>query len=573
MFADSTLSLEAPGFLINDIDLSGETLTAIAILDNVDNGTLAAFADGRFSYTPDPDFVGTDGFVYRMRDASNNLSDSVSVTIEVIESNRAPLTTDDAYAALANTPLVVDPPGLLGNDIDLDGETLRLRSAGGLENGRFTVLVTNGRFTYEPDAGFIGTETFTYTIDDLPSGNRATGTATIEVSPAGTVPVGTDDAYKTLVDETLSVASSGLLTNDIDLDGEPLTLTAILDNVDNGTLNASTDGAFTYTPNPDFIGTDAFVYRMRDASFNESDSVFVTIEVVESNRAPLTTDDAYAALANTPLAVDPPGLLTNDLDLDGETLRLLSAGGLENGRFTVLVTNGRFTYEPDAGFIGTETFTYTIEDLPSGNRATGTATINVFNPDGLLPVEFTSFTTQVIDGTSIQLHWETASETDNAGFDVEHKAPGSDAFEAVAFVEGQGTTVQPQQYRYRVAEVEPGGHRFRLKQIDTDGTASYSVEVEARVALGAPLVVEVPYPNPLRTRATYRFGVEETGRVRIALFDALGRHVRILYADQIEGGRMYERYIESDGLASGRYFLHVRGPSGSVQTQAITVVR
>jgi len=201
--ADQTLSISASGFLANDIDLDGEELTATAILDNVDHGSLAAFSDGSFNYTPDPGFTGTDEFVYRMRDASFNSSDSVFVTIEVVEANRNPIGTSDSYTLLSNT--------------------------------------------------------------------------------------------------TLSISTPGFLANDIDLDGEELTATAILDNVDHGSLAAFADGSFNYTPDPGFTGTDEFVYRMRDASFNSSDSVFVTFTVIEGNRAPRGTDDLFAAVENTTL--------------------------------------------------------------------------------------------------------------------------------------------------------------------------------------------------------------------------------------------------------------------------------
>lgn len=190
-----------------------------------------------------------------------------------------------------------------------------------------------------------------------------------------------------------------------------------------------------------------------------------------------------------------------------------------------------------------------------------------------LPVELTSFTAQVTEGANIQLRWETASETNNAGFEVQHRAPEGADFESVAFVRGHGTTVQSKAYRYRVPSVEPGIHRFRLKQIDTDGAFAYSPEVEVEVDLGDQLLFEAPYPNPFRSVSTIRFGVPTDGPVHIDLFDALGRHVRTLHAGKVEGGQMYERQIEATGLASGLYFIRMQSPSGRIQSQSITVVR
>jgi len=205
-------------------------------------------------------------------------------------------------------------------------------------------------------------------------------------------------------------------------------------------------------------------------------------------------------------------------------------------------------------------------------RYIDTETGVVLDPTAL-PVELTSFTAQATGREGILLRWETASETNNAGFEVEHQAPSANAFATVAFVEGAGTTSEVQQYRHRVTEAVPGVHRFRLKQVDTDGAFTYSPEVEVRVTLSESLVVEAPYPNPLRTRATIRFGVRDTGPVRVELYDALGRHVRTLHSGDAEGGRMHESHIDAQDLASGLYFLRARGPRGGTQTRTITVVR
>jgi hypothetical protein len=190
-----------------------------------------------------------------------------------------------------------------------------------------------------------------------------------------------------------------------------------------------------------------------------------------------------------------------------------------------------------------------------------------------LPVELTSFTAQAADASSILLRWETASETNNAGFDVEHQVPGTSAFEPVAFVGGQGTTSRPNQYRHRVAGVTAGTHRFRLRQVDTDGTSTYSPEVEVQVMLDRPLVFEPPYPNPVRSRATVRFGTRDGGLVRVELYDALGRRVRTLHSGEAPSGDMHTHHVEVSGLSSGLYFLRLIGPSGETEVRSMTVVQ
>ncbi len=178
--AGTTLSVAAPGFLANDIDLGGEALTAIALDDDVDHGALAAFGDGRFDYTPNAGFTGVDSFVYRMRDASLNQA-TATVTIRVGVGNRAPLGTADRYAVVLNTTRVVAAPGFLANDIDPDGEALTAISIEDSPDHGAVVAFSDGRFDYTPAAGFTGIDSFAYRMRDASLNNSATITVTLEV--------------------------------------------------------------------------------------------------------------------------------------------------------------------------------------------------------------------------------------------------------------------------------------------------------------------------------------------------------------------------------------------------------
>ena len=379
MLAGTVLSVIAPGFLTNDIDLDEETITAVSITDGADNGILAAFADGSFTYTPYAGFTGTDLFAYRMRDASGNFSDPVTVTIMVYAGNRAPIGVEDQFTAVINTSLVIGAPGFLANDIDLDGETITATSiTDNVDNGTLAAFA-NGSFTYTPNAGFTGTDQFAYRMQDASGNPSDPVTVTINISPAGTTPVGTPDNYAVPNDQVLAIAAPGFLANDIDLDGEALTAISIADNVDNGTLAAFADGSFTYTPNAGFTGIDQFAYRMQDASANQSDPVTVTITVLPAaNRNPIGIPDNYAMLAGTTLSVTAPGFLTNDIDLDGETISaILIADNVDNGMLAAFA-DGSFTYTPNAGFTGADQFAYRMRDASGNQSDPVTVTIQVF---------------------------------------------------------------------------------------------------------------------------------------------------------------------------------------------------
>ncbi|MFB6273215.1 MAG: T9SS type A sorting domain-containing protein, partial [Salinibacter sp.] len=187
-----------------------------------------------------------------------------------------------------------------------------------------------------------------------------------------------------------------------------------------------------------------------------------------------------------------------------------------------------------------------------------------------IPVELTDFGATV-SGETAQLTWTTASETNNAGFHVEHRGPESDGFASMGFVEGHGTTDRPQQYRFRTEPLDPGRHVFRLRQVDVDGTASRSDTVAVQVRLGTSASIEVA-PNPVRTRTTVSLRVRTEQEVNVALYDVLGRRVRTLYDASLTPGRRHTLRINVGDLSSGLYLLRADGEQFQ-RTRRVTVVR
>jgi len=171
-----------------------------------------------------------------------------------------------------------------------------------------------------------------------------------------------------------------------------------------------------------------------------------------------------------------------------------------------------------------------------------------------LPVELASFEAAA-DGRDAALTWTTASETNNAGFEVQRF---DDGWHALAFVEGYGSTAGPHTYSYRVTGLDPGTHRFRLKQVDFDGRFRLSPEVEVRVALPDAFFLAA-YPNPFNPETTLRLAVPETQRVRVAVYDLLGRRVALLYAGRLPGGETQTFRFDGEGFPSGLYVIRVDG--------------
>ncbi len=216
-------------------------------------------------------------------------------------------------------------------------------------------------------------------------------------------------------------------------------------------------------------------------------------------------------------------------------------------------------------------------DLPDSDGDLGSGGDVDFRDDTtVLPVELTSFDGHVT-GRSVVLRWTTASEINNAGFEIEMAAGTREGepespFRSVAFLEGAGSTDGETSYSHRIDDMDPGTYRFRLKQIDVDGASTYGPEVEITVELAEKYLVEPAYPNPFNPQASLRFAVREEQRVRVEMFDVLGRRVMLLHDATVPANQTQTIRIDGSGLPSGFYVLRIGGTSFS-QVQTLTLLK
>jgi hypothetical protein len=187
-----------------------------------------------------------------------------------------------------------------------------------------------------------------------------------------------------------------------------------------------------------------------------------------------------------------------------------------------------------------------------------------------LPVELSAFDAAT-DGQTARLTWTTASETNNAGFAIQHAAPGA-GFERVGWKSGAGTTAESRRYTFEVDGLSAGTHRFRLKQVDQDGTPTLSDVVKARVDLKSRMVMTGVAPNPVRGQATLQIGVKDAQPVTVELYNLLGQKVRTLHRGTLQSGQMKTIDVNTSDLSSGVYVVRAQGASFS-KTQRMTVVR
>jgi len=207
--------------------------------------------------------------------------------------------------------------------------------------------------------------------------------------------------------------------------------------------------------------------------------------------------------------------------------------------------------------IGTGTDVCTDEFTGSG-ALTGSGTIC----DAPLPVELTSFTAE-LKNKSVTLKWETVTEVDNYGFDVERKT-GTGDWEKIGFVEGHGNSNSPKFYSFKDNHLN-GGYKlyYRLKQIDTDGSFEYSEVINVYVV---PESYELAqnYPNPFNPVTNIKFSVPEQSRVKITVYNMLGEKVIELVNAEYEPG-FYEIQFNSSAsgfiLSSGMYIYTLESES------------
>ncbi|MEM7767128.1 MAG: Ig-like domain-containing protein [Pseudomonadota bacterium] len=386
--------------LANDSDAENDTLTIVAIAgtdvvagDTVDLGDATATleANGTITVTPDADFSGDVTFAYSVSDGARTSDGTATVTVEPV--NDAPVASNDVGSTEEDTSVNIN---VLDNDTDPENDALSVVAIAGTAvvagdsvdvGDAMVTLEANGTLTVTPDENFDGNIVFGYSVSD----GEATSDATVAVS-VGAVNDGllaVDDSATTDED---SATNLDVLSNDIDPDSDPLTVTAIAgtavsagDTVDvgNAAVTLEANGTLTVTPDPDFSGDLSFVYTVSDGEVVDDGLVSVTVNPVNDN--PVATDDAVTTAEDTAASLN---VLANDTDADGDTLTVTAIAGtsvsagdsVDIGNATVtLEGNGTLTITPDADFSGAESFTYAVSDGTTSDVGSVAVTVSDVN--------------------------------------------------------------------------------------------------------------------------------------------------------------------------------------------------
>lgn len=382
-------------------DANGDTLTFAAGSVAAANGTVTINPDGTFSYVPNTGFTGVDSFSFQAGDGTL-VSANTLVTVHVGITNSLPVVSPITLTTNTDTAL----NGTL-TATDADGDPLTF-SAGSTAATNGTVVINpDGTFTFTPTAGFTGIASFSYRASDG-LGTSPDATATVNVVAANIAPI----ANPITVNTTTGVAVNGTLTA-TDANGDPLTFSAGSTAATNGTVVINSDGTFTFTPTPGFVGIGTFSFKANDGTADSADAVGTVVISAAVNTAPVVINGSGVTTIGTALNASVSPLAT---DAEGDPLTFSVVTAPAHGTLT-LNGDGTFVFTPDAGFTGTDSFTFRANDgLLDSNVGTFNLTVNaaaeLFTLDlastgtiatgirSVVPLDAGATLQNVVDGTS-----------------------------------------------------------------------------------------------------------------------------------------------------------------------------
>jgi hypothetical protein len=349
--------------LTGDSDPQGDPLSVVDKSDGL-HGTVVINRDAQtVTYTPELDYFGTDSFTYTISDGHGHFS---TAKVDVVVTNVPPVAVDDAATTGVDQTAAIP---VLANDSDNENDPLAISSVAQPQHGRVEIG-NQGLINYTPSSQFVGTDSFTYTITD---GNNHfdTATVTVTVAPTGPgIPVANPDTANTNQNATVDIQA---LANDTDPENDPLTLVGVSTPA-NGTAVLADGGVIRYTPAAGFSGTDTFTYTVTDKQgLDHAATGTVTVTVNPSGPgAPIVNNDSATTDQDESTVI---GVLFNDSDPENDPLTVTAVSAPTNGT-AVAGNGGLVTYQPKAGFVGTDSFTYTVSD-GQGHSSVGTVSVTV----------------------------------------------------------------------------------------------------------------------------------------------------------------------------------------------------
>ncbi len=342
-------------------DADGNALTYSLVTGPL-HGAVSINAAGLYQYTPTANYNGPDSFSFKANDGQVD-SNVATVSLTVAPVNDAPIAA--AASASGNEDAVI--AGQL-SATDIDSPTLTYSVVTGPLHGAVSVNAA-GAFQYTPSANYNGPDSFTFKANDG-SLNSNTATMSLTVVPVDDAPVAANSSASGA--EDTSISGQAVAT---DVDNPVLTYTW-LTGPQHGALTFNQDGSYLYTPVANYNGPDSFTFLADDGQLT-SNTGTVSLTITPVNDPPVVNPDAASVTSGGILSIPVASLLANDTDVDGDVLTVTAVAMGANPHGVVQLVNGVITYTPNAGYTGTDTFTYSVTDGHVASPIAGTVTVSV----------------------------------------------------------------------------------------------------------------------------------------------------------------------------------------------------
>ncbi len=368
--------------LLNDFDVDGDNLLINPVpITQPTNGTISYDIAGVLIYTPNPDYIGPDNFIYEICDTGTPqlcAQGTYYVLVLPLEMADPPVAVNDDNVTFINVSITGQ---MLTNDFDPNGDSLAVQMTPiDAPNNGTVVINADGSYTYTPNTDYIGIDYFEYAVCEITTAAYCdTARVNIHIIPngspnSGLPPIAMNDENLTYINMPVN---GNVLANDLDPEGTVMTVSGVVIQPTNGVVSLDPMGIYTYTPNTDFIGDDQFMYLACDGGL-PVECVFATVYIqvlpiplpFNGNFPPVAADDFNYTKEETTIS---GRIGLNDHDPENDVITLLNVNGtvataplknaisLDNGTLEV-EPNGEYTYLPNPGFYGIEQFTYEITD-------------------------------------------------------------------------------------------------------------------------------------------------------------------------------------------------------------------
>ncbi len=381
---DEIQTISTAALLANDSDVDNPhadlRIVAVDSLGAATHGTVTLNANGTFSYVPDADYFGPAQFTYTVSDGAGGFNVGTA-DLNIAPVNDAPRVLSESTTTDEDQILHISKANLLANDHDVDNPDSALAITGVSNASHGTVSMVGTEIVFTPDLNYNGAASFSYTVSDG-AGGSSIATVSLTINSINDVPVVNDELLLGKRDHTYTLSQAALLSNDTDVETPRANLTIVeVKNAENGTATLNADHSVTFVPNAGYAGRGTFEYVVQDADGGQSTATsYIDFSAVNIN--PIAVDDSLGGYQDAPSVISTAQLLANDSDPDGTaatTLTVDQVGNAQNGTVS-LGADGNVTFTPTAGFYGTASFGYRVNDSEGGTTwATGFVTVQKAN--------------------------------------------------------------------------------------------------------------------------------------------------------------------------------------------------